>query len=155
MAARWYIVSFHKGRENAARMNLTNQGFEIWMPRELRVVTHARSRTEKLVPFFPGHMFVEVDLELQRWRAINSTIGMHSLIMQGDSPLPCPIGLVETMQAFARKNECVYFDTIPDGVDVDSPAVRLVRSLGQVNGRERFYRLLELCSSPKEFRTDR
>src|SRR5262249_30264823 len=32
-----------------------------------------------------------------RWRSVNGTFGVKSLVMQGDTPQPVPHGVVETM----------------------------------------------------------
>jgi transcriptional antiterminator RfaH len=40
---------------------------------------------------------VSVDVDRQRWRCINGTLGVKSLIMCGQRPLPVPIGIVETL----------------------------------------------------------
>jgi transcription termination/antitermination protein NusG len=99
MADRWYVASALMGREDLAELNLNRQGFHVWMPRQTRMVRHARRRREKRVPFFPGYVFVSLDVDRQRWRSVNGTFGVHSLIMQGERPLPCPRGLIEGLQA--------------------------------------------------------
>jgi transcription antitermination factor NusG len=52
-----------------------------------------------VAPFFPRYLFVVLDLMRDRWRSINRSIGVASLIMQGDLPQPVPIGVVETLQS--------------------------------------------------------
>lgn len=99
MAERWYVVAAQPGREDSAEAHLKRQGFDVWMPRQIRNVRHARSRRRKRVPFFPGYMFVSMNVERQRWRAINGTRGVRSLVMQGERPCPCPGGMVEELRA--------------------------------------------------------
>jgi len=70
----------------------------------MRFVTHARRKIERQLPFFPGYMFVLLDLERDRWRAVNGTMGVRGLVMQGEKPLPCPVGLVEKLQSFSDEN---------------------------------------------------
>lgn len=79
-------------------MNLRRQGFEVWYPRQKKTVRHARRRIDKLVSFFPGYQFVFLDIERDRWRSVNGTMGVRSLVMQGGLPCPCPRGLVERLQ---------------------------------------------------------
>ena len=99
MADRWYVVAAQPGCEDTAEVHLKRQGFDVWMPRQVRSVRHARRRQEKRVPFFPGYMFVSMDVARQRWRSINGTRGVRSLIMQGEQPCRCPGGLVEGLRA--------------------------------------------------------
>lgn len=114
MSDRWYVVTAQPGREGVAELHLRRQGFEVWMPRQLRIVSRARRRQEKLVPLFPGYMFVSLDIDRDRWRPINGTFGVRSLLMQGERPLPCPRGLVEGLRAWAGG----------EGVVKEQPALR-------------------------------
>lgn len=99
MVDRWYVAAMQPGQEAMGLRHLERQGFHTWLPRQVRTVRHARRRHEKPVPFFPGYMFVLLDVERQRWRSVNGTIGVRSLVMEGDRPRPCPAGLVEGLQA--------------------------------------------------------
>jgi transcriptional antiterminator RfaH len=49
--------------------------------------------------FFPGYLFVALDLKRQQWRSVNGTFGVASLVMRGDEPHPVPRGGVETLIA--------------------------------------------------------
>jgi transcription antitermination factor NusG len=96
-ARRWYAVHVQPGGEARAELHLARQGFSPYVPRQKRTVRHARRLTVRHVAFFPGYMFLPLDLAADRWRAVNGTAGVRSLVMQGDRPVPCPAGLVEAM----------------------------------------------------------
>lgn len=98
---RWYVAAAQPGREDVALSHLSRQGFVSWLPRQRRMVRHARRVVEKRVAFFPGYLFVSLDLSTDRWRPINGTIGVRSLLMQGSRPQACPVGLVESLRAMA------------------------------------------------------
>lgn len=49
-------------------------------------------------------MFIALNVALQRWRSVNGTFGVRSLIMQGDRPLPVPSGLVERFIALTGRD---------------------------------------------------
>lgn len=85
-SGRWYVAATQVGREDSAESNLRRQGFPVWFPRQKKTVKHARRRIEKIISFFPGYMFVFLDLERDRWRSVNSTIGVRALVMQGGFP---------------------------------------------------------------------
>lgn len=104
MAIRWYVAATQPGREEVAELNLRMQGFDVWVPRQARVVSHARRRYEKRVAFFPGYAFLSIDPDRDRWRSVNGTFGVRSLIMQDGRPVPCPAGLVEQLQALTDEN---------------------------------------------------
>ena len=96
---RWYAVNTLPRREFRARQQLENQGFRVFLPQGLKTVRHARKLTNVLAPFFPRYIFVELDLTFHRWRSVNGTFGVRSLVMQGETPHPVPRGIVETMLA--------------------------------------------------------
>lgn len=96
---RWYAVHALSGREGMAEVNLVRQGYASFVPRQWRTIRHARRLTQKTVPFFPGYMFVALDLAVDRWRSVNGTFGVRSLVMQGERPTPCPVGLVEQLMS--------------------------------------------------------
>lgn len=151
MAGRWYVVAFQPGRGDLAERNLCKQGFYTWMPRQTRVVTHARRRIERRVAFFPGYMFIWLDLERDRWRSVNGTMGVRSLLMQGEKPIPCPVGLVEKLQACSDENGILnpVFD-LKSGDTVrivNGPFADAVGSLVRLDGAGRVRVLLQMMRS--------
>lgn len=48
---------------------------------------------------FPSYLFVAMDVEETRWRAISSTSGVRRLICNGNDPVPLPAGIVEDLQS--------------------------------------------------------
>lgn len=96
---RWYVVHSQPHNERRAELNLQRQGFVTYLPCYLRSRRHAR-RTETVVrPLFPRYLFVAVDLARDRWRAIQSTLGVCQLVLAGDEPAPVPDGVVEEIRA--------------------------------------------------------
>ncbi|MER8370165.1 transcription termination/antitermination NusG family protein [Mesorhizobium sp. M1378] len=96
-ATRWYAAGVFPGKEHVAERHLRIQGFQPFVPRCEKTVRHARRLETRSAAYFPGYMFIALDLALQRWRSINGTFGVRSLVMQGDWPLPVPSGLVERL----------------------------------------------------------
>ncbi len=47
--------------------------------------------------YFPGYLFVSMDLDRDRWRPIEGTVGVLRIIKGADRPLPVPAGLVEML----------------------------------------------------------
>jgi transcription elongation factor/antiterminator RfaH len=98
-AQRWYAVHTQPNRELRANNQLENQGFEVFLPKRLKTIRHARRLTNLAAPFFPRYLFIRLDLTQHRWRSVNGTFGVASLVMQGEMPRPVPRGVVETMTA--------------------------------------------------------
>jgi transcriptional antiterminator RfaH len=96
---RWYVVHTQSHAEARALWHLTNQGFECFLPRFIELRHHARQVKPALVPLFPRYLFVRLDLDATRWRAINGTRGVVNLLANGTEPLPVPHGVVESLLA--------------------------------------------------------
>ncbi len=87
---RWYVVYTHPGNETIAQGQLEQQGFVTYLPRCLKQMRQGNRITEIAVPLFPRYIFVELDIDAQRWRAINSTFGVRYLVCMGDRPAALP-----------------------------------------------------------------
>jgi transcriptional antiterminator RfaH len=98
---RWYVVKTLPRREIFAGQQLENQGFTVFLPKQVKTARHARRIRTSLAAFFPSYLFVRLDLEHQRWRSINGTYGVSHLVTQGERPVPAPVGVVEDLIAAA------------------------------------------------------
>jgi transcriptional antiterminator RfaH len=88
-------VNAQTGREKLAELHLHRQNYETFLP--LNVKTDGRGpRQRRMVSaYFAGYLFVRLDLTVQRWRPIDSTVGVLRIVKIGDFPAPAPVGLVE------------------------------------------------------------
>ena len=95
---RWFVAHTHSHAEAKATVHLNRQGFDIYFPRYLKRRRHARRIETVAAPLFPRYLFVAIDLNIQRWRSIYSTIGVSRLVCNGDDPTPVPDGIVEALK---------------------------------------------------------
>src|ERR1700761_380861 len=82
--ARWRLVRALTGREVFASEHLERQGFVTFLPKQLKTVRHARKVRVALGAYFPGYLFVELDLARHRWRSVNGTLGVSHLVGSED-----------------------------------------------------------------------
>jgi transcriptional antiterminator RfaH len=108
--ARWYAVHTQPNREFRATSHLDYQGFEVFLPKRMKTVRHARKLTNRAAAFFPRYLFVRLDVTRQAWRSVNGTIGVSRLVMQGESPHPVPRGVVEAMLASTDPIGLLYLE---------------------------------------------
>jgi transcriptional antiterminator RfaH len=94
---RWYLVRAILGRELVAEQHLRRQGFSAFLPKQHKTIKHARRLRVALAAFFPGYLFVELDLAADRWRSVNGTVGVAQLVGRGERPAPVPRGVVEAL----------------------------------------------------------
>lgn len=84
--ANWFAVLKQPNAEAKALAHLDRQGFEGYLPRFLKRRRHAGKTDYVAKALFPSYLFVSVDTGAQRWRAINSTVGVRKLVCNGDTP---------------------------------------------------------------------
>ena len=107
---RWYAVHCLSHREGAATAHLLNQQFPVFFPRRRKTRRHARRIETVLAPFFPGYVFVTLDLSRDRWRSVNGTYGVASIVMQGEGPAPVPVGVVEALQNACDEDGVMHYE---------------------------------------------
>jgi transcriptional antiterminator RfaH len=95
MSRAWYVVHTRPNAEEVAARHLGHQGFQVFLPRLRKRRRHARRVETVIRPLFPRYLFVGLDLAVDRWNSIRSTIGVSTLICHGDRPTLVPSGVVE------------------------------------------------------------
>jgi len=103
LASRWYVVQAQPHCETKATWHLNRQGFATYLPRYEKRRRHARRIETVAAPLFARYLFVAVDMASQRWRSIQSTIGVSRLVCNGENPAVVPDGVVEGLRR--RENE--------------------------------------------------
>ena len=95
---RWFVAKTRPNGEHKALFHLRRQGFETYLPQFLRRISHARRISWQPRPLFPSYLFVAMSETQNRWRAINSTIGISHLICDDRGPIPIPSGIIENLR---------------------------------------------------------
>jgi transcriptional antiterminator RfaH len=110
---RWYVVQTQANAENKAVTHLGRQGFITYLPRYLKRKRHARRIDIVAAPLFPRYLFVEIDMTVQRWRSIYSTVGVSRLVSNGDCPAPVPEQVVSVLKSRENTLGFVQLDDRP------------------------------------------
>jgi transcription antitermination factor NusG len=156
---RWFVARVLAHQENRAQFNLHRLGFRSFVPRLRRTVRHARRLRDTLNPLFLGYIFIIIDLSKQRWRSVNGTFGIASLIMGAEQPTPVPPGVVETLVASCESHGTVQFD---DRLEVgqkvrilSGPFAETLCRLAHLDDRGRVRVLLEIMGMEVATQLDR
>ena len=156
---RWFVARVLPHQENRAQFNLHRLGFRSFVPRLRRTIRHARRLRDTLKPLFPGYIFIIIDLSKHRWRSVNGTFGVASLIMGAEQPIPVPPGVVEALAASRESHGVVRID---DGLEigqkvriVSGPFAQTLCRLAQLDDRGRVRVLLEIMGMGVAAQLDR
>jgi len=96
MAIHWYALRSKPRKEEVVWRQIRTQGYEVFYPRLKVQPVNPRARKHK--PYFPGYMFVQVDLEqvgLSAFQWMPHTLG---LVCFGDEPASVPENLVHAIR---------------------------------------------------------
>ena len=107
---QWFAVRCKPRREVEARAEFERQGFEVWLPMELRLVRHARRMEKRPWPFFPGYLFLRLGPEERRWTAIRSTRGAIEAVHFGAHYPPVPDEVVARLRAMEDEAGFIRMD---------------------------------------------
>ena len=95
---QWFVVHTQPQKEALAAQQLEQQGFVAYCPKYQKQRKHARKIETILAPLFPRYLFVELNLERDRWRSINGTRGISYLLMNDEKPLLVPEYVVQGLK---------------------------------------------------------
>jgi transcriptional antiterminator RfaH len=91
---RCYVAETLSGQRATAVEHLGRQNFRTINP----ILRERRGRVEEYKPVFPGYLFVWLDFDVHRWRAVNGTRGVRGLIRGASSePIPLPSRVAEEL----------------------------------------------------------
>jgi len=110
---RWYVVQTQAHAERKAAHYLERQGFHTYLPRYLKRRRHARKVDTVPAPLFPRYLFVSIDMGKQRWRSINSTIGVSRLVCNGDIPAAVPPSVIAKLCERQQADGYIRLDQRP------------------------------------------
>lgn len=148
---QWFVANTRPHAERAVVANLARQEFLSFLPLCLKTIRHARQFRTAVAPLFPGYVFVSLDLSRDRWRSVNGTFGVVSLIMGGSLPRAVPAGVVETLQDLLGEDQVIRLDRgLKPGQLVrvlSGPFADQLGVLDRLDGHGRVRILLEMMGS--------
>ena len=135
---RWFVVKSLPRKEVLARQHLELQDFEAYLPLiSVSGSTVHRTGMTRQAAFFPGYLFVRMNVSSDRWRSVNGTIGVSSILQSGGRPAPVPVGLVEhLLQRTNETGELGFEDRLSPGAAVRIVGGPFDRLMGEFRGMD-------------------
>lgn len=94
----WYVVYSKPSQEFRAEVELTHQGFSVYLP---KISESKRLRGEwmqQIRPMFPRYLFVQPEHPEQSIASVKSTRGVSHLVRQGAALAACPDTLINSIR---------------------------------------------------------
>jgi transcriptional antiterminator RfaH len=98
---RWYLVRTKPNAEAIAVSNLGRQGYEVYFPRLLQSMPSRGRWRDRIVPLFPGYLFLRLDEGRQPLAPVRSTQGVTNAVRFGPNYAIVPDAVIEELRARA------------------------------------------------------
>lgn len=82
----WYLVYTKTRQEGIALENLLRQGYGVYLPRVRETRKQNGRRVAIVGPLFPRYLFIHLDIHIDNFAPIRSTVGVTSLVRFGSEP---------------------------------------------------------------------
>lgn len=99
----WFVVHTKPRKEEIAVENLKRQGFTAYCPQTI-YSKHRRQRWQKVIePLFPRYLFVQLNIGIDNFSPIRSTLGVVGLVRFGNKPAIMPELAIKLIQQQEQK----------------------------------------------------
>ena len=150
----WYVMHSKPRKEAALRERLRIQRIEVFFP-SIRVKS-VNPRAQKEQPFFPGYLFIHVDLEQISVSELRRIPGSTGIVCYGGEPASIEDALVRTIQKQIEdiaESNYIYIDRFKSGDRVvinDGPFSNYKAMFDcRLSGQDRVRVFLELLQGQK------
>jgi transcriptional antiterminator RfaH len=96
MITQWYVLRSKPQKEEFLYSQLLAQGFEAYFPVLFVKPVNPRSRTAR--PYFPGYLFLRVDVEAEGFSVFQWMPGSLGLVSFGGEPATVPVELIQAIR---------------------------------------------------------
>lgn len=144
----WYALSTKRAEEFKAALHLTEQGITCFLPHRLRTVRHARKLLERKTAFFPGYIFVKLDLANASLTTLRSTRGVKDIVC-ADAETPSKLSEDRVNELIARCDDTGQIlppEALEAGDRVQlstGPFQDLLATVEKIAGKDRVWLLLD------------
>lgn len=141
---QWFAVRCKPRQEFVARHEFERQGFEVYLPQEMKLIRHARKMKKMPRPFFSGYLFLHLEPAECRWTAVRSTLGATEAVHFGSHYPPVQDAVIHALKGLEDGDG--YICRGMDPVSPFEPGERVVIGDGQFSGIDGLF----VCRSGEE-----
>ena len=94
----WHAVLCKSRREAQAEANLSDQGYEVYLPRMIGLRRRAGRWQNIIEPMFPRYLFLNAGAGGRGLAPVRSTPGVSDLVRLAGAPAQVPAGVVQALR---------------------------------------------------------
>ena len=148
MSKEWFILQFKPNSHHLATKNLTQQGFEVFLPLHDTTSRKLSRFINTSKPLFPGYMFIRFDRAESKWHKINNTYGVSRLITFNSLLKSIPTKFVDSlMKRYDSSGKLIPIQKLKEGDRVKilkGPFADFIASVENYESEQRIWVLMDL-----------
>ncbi len=143
----WYLIQCKPNKNKLAINNLNRQGFETFYP-TFEITRRIKSKfINKVIPLFPGYIFVLFNVNDSKWLKIKSTFGVTRIVSFGSLPMKVPSNLIFDLKQRSNNLEIIELNKkIKEGDEVKiikGPFSGFIGKIQKVDAENRLHILFD------------
>ena len=157
MSKEWFILQFKPNSHHLATKNLTQQGFEVFLPLHDTTSRKLSRFINTSKPLFPGYMFIRFNRAESKWHKINSTYGVSRLITFNSTLKSIPTNIVDSlMKRYDSSGKLLPIKKLKKGDQVKvlkGPFASFVATVEKYEDDQRVWILMDLMGRKSKIQT--
>ena len=157
MSKEWFILQFKPNSHHQAAKNLTQQGFEIFLPLNDTTSRKLSRFINTSKPLFPGYMFIKFDRAESDWHKINNTYGVSRLITFNSILRSIPTNFVDSlMKRYDLSGKLLPIQKLKKGDQVavlTGPFANFIATVETYETDQRIWILMDLMGRKTKIQT--
>ena len=157
MSKEWFILQFKPNSHHQATKNLTQQGFEVFLPLHDTTSRKLSRFINTSKPLFPGYMFIRFNRAESKWHKINNTYGVSRLITFNSILRSIPTSFVDSlMKRYDLSGKLLPIQKLKKGDQVtvlSGPFANFIASVEKYEADQRIWILMDLMGRKTKIQT--
>lgn len=157
MSKEWFILQYKANSYQKAAKNLTQLGFEIFLPLHDTTSRKVSRFINTTQPLFPGYMFVRFDRTETKWHKINNTYGVLRLVTFNSILKSIPATFINNlMKRYDLSGKLLPIKKLKEGdkVKVSSgPFTNFIATIEKYETDQRIWILMDLMGRKTKLQT--
>ena len=157
MSKEWFILQFKSNSHHQATRNLTQQGFETFLPLHDTTSRKLSRFINTSKPLFPGYMFIRFNRAESEWNKINNTYGVSRLITFNSNLKSIPTSFVDSlMKRYDSSGKLLPMQKLKKGDQVKilkGPFANFIATVEKYEADQRIWILIDLMGRKTKTQT--
>jgi transcriptional antiterminator RfaH len=157
MSKEWFVLQFKANSHHQAAKNLSQQGYETFLPLHDTTSRKTSRFVSSTKPLFPGYMFISFDRSEAEWHKINNTYGVSRLITFNSTLKSIPTTFVDNLiMRYDFSGKLLPIQKLKKGDQVKilrGPFANFIATVEKYETDQRIWILMDLMSQKTKIQT--